>query len=114
MGERRTGLVRVLNRYFCEKCGIFEVKRRFTLAKVQLLSKLKNPSLNQAQSVAGSLQWVSQMRPWNRPFLAGIYAFFEYRSEFGKQAEIVDCELEIWEIPLKSPRFPTQQNFSGK
>ena len=67
-----------------KKYGIFEVKRRFTLAKVQLLSKLKNPSLNQARSVAGPPQWASQMCPWLRPFLAGLYAFFENRSEFGK------------------------------
>ena len=38
------------------KCGISEAKRRFTLGKVQLLKKLKEPSLNHAQSVAGSIQ----------------------------------------------------------
>ena len=52
------------------------------------------------------------MRPWLLPFLAGLYAFFENRSEFGKSwQKIVDCELKIWEIFLKSPRFFTLETF---
>ena len=37
-----------------KKCGIFEAVRLFALEKAQLLYKLKNPSVNQVQSVAGS------------------------------------------------------------
>ena len=78
MGKGRFGLVRVLSKHSGEKCGIFDVKRRFNLAKVQLLlTKMKELYLNQVRSVAGSLQWVSQMCPLLMAFLAGLYAFFE-------------------------------------
>ena len=52
------------------------------------------------------------MCPWVRPFLAGLYDFFENRSEFAKiWQKIVACELKIWEIFLKSPRFPAPEAF---
>ena len=66
------------------KCGISEVKRRFALGKVQLLRKLETPTVNQAQSMAGPIQWVSQMCPWFRPFLGGLCAFFENRKRFAE------------------------------
>ena len=67
------------------KSGICEEKRRFALEKLQLLSKLENPTFNQARSVEGALQWVSQMCPWLRPFLAGLYDFFENRKGFSEK-----------------------------
>ena len=102
MGKKRTGLDGSPNGRKCEKCGIFEAKRRFTLAKVQLLSRMKTPSLNQAQSAAWPLQWVSQMCHWVRPFLAALYDFFGNRSEFGGGwiwQKTVDYELKIWRFP---------------
>ena len=75
---------------------------------------MKEPSLNQAQSVAGSLQWVSKMRPWLRPFIAGLYSFFENKSAYGKNWQrIIDYELKICEIFLKCPRFITTETFLG-
>ena len=71
---------RIRNSRQLRKCGIFEVQRRFALGELQLLSKLENPTVNQVQSVTGALQWVSKMRPRLRPFLAGLYAFFENRN----------------------------------
>ena len=92
----------------------FRSKTSFRAWEVQLLSKLKNPSLNHAQSVACSIKWASQMRPWLRPFLAGLYAFFENRSEFGKNGQkISGYELKIWEIFLKSQRFLPPETFLG-
>ena len=93
---------------------MFEVKRLFALEKVQLLKGSREPSLNQVQSVAGSLQWVSRMFPWLRPFLAGLYAFFENKKAFGGNwQKIVDYELKIWELFLTHPRFITPKSFLG-
>ena len=97
-----------------QKCGTSAVKRRFSLAKVQLLSKLENPAANQAQSVEGPLQWVSKMCPWMRPFLAGLYAFFEDRKGFAENwQKIAEYDLKIWELFLKSPRFLSPGTFLG-
>ena len=75
---------------------------------------MKEPSLNQVQSVAGSLQWVSQMCPWLRPFLAGLYAFFENKNDFGEDWQrIIDYELGIWELFLGEPRFLAPKTFLG-
>ena len=85
-----------------------------SLGKLQLLSKLENPTANQAQSVEGPLRWVSQIGPWSRPFLTGLYAFFENRKGFAKNWQtIVDYDLKIWELFLKSPRFPAPRTFLG-
>ena len=89
------------------KCGIFDVKRRFALEKVQLLKGIKEPSLNQVQSVEGPLQWVSQMCPWLRPFLAGLYAFFENKKlsvKTGKKSSTI----------LNTPAFRNAKIFSPK
>ena len=95
-----------------KKCGIFEVKRRFALGELQLLSKLENPTADQPQSVAGPLQWAPQMCPRLRPFLAGLCAFFENRMGFAKNwQKIVDYELKIWELFLKSPRLLPPRTF---
>ena len=67
----------------------------FRSRKVQLLKKMKEPSLNQAQSVAGFLQWASQMCPWLRPFLVGLHAFFENENAHGENWQrIIDYELK--------------------
>ena len=73
---------------------------------------MKEPSLNQVQSVAGSLQWVSQMCPWLRPFLAGLYAFTKTKGLRKKDWQrIIDYGLEIWELRLSEPRFLTPKTF---
>ena len=59
------------------KCGIPDVKRRFSLAKPQLRLKIEDPALTQSKSADGSLPRVSQMCHWLRPFLDGLYVFFE-------------------------------------
>ena len=79
-------MARVPHRLRGQKCGIFEVKRRLALEKAQLLLKVENPTLNQAQSEDGSPQWVAQMRPWLRPFRAGLYAFFENKKVLREMA----------------------------
>ena len=89
-----------------KKCGIFAVKRRFALAKSQWLLKIENPTLNQVQSAAGSLRRVSQMRHWLRPFHAGLYAFSKTKRFRNSWQKIVDYDLKIWALFLKSPRFP--------
>ena len=94
-----------------EKCGIFEAKRGFALAKLQLLKGILEPSQNKAQSVAVPLQWVSQMCPWIRPFLASLYAFFENKKEFGKDWRNRRIRIKIWEVFLKRPRFITPKSF---
>ena len=84
LGRRRLSLVRFLVKHTRGKCGIFEAKRRFDLGKLQILKGIIEPSQNQARSVAGSLQWVSQMCPWLRPFSASLYAFFENKRRLGE------------------------------
>ena len=75
---------------------------------------MTEPSLNQAQSAAGSLQWVSQICPRLRTLLAGLYAFFENKSDYGKNWQrIIDYELKIWELFLEYPRFTTPETFLG-
>ena len=75
---------------------------------------MKEPSLNQAQSVAGSLQWVSQMFPRLRPFLACLYAFFGNKNAYGENRHrIIYYELKIWELFLKYHRFITPESFLG-
>ena len=46
---------------------ISEVKRRFALEQLQLLSKLENHTADRAQSVEGPLQWVAQIPPMVAP-----------------------------------------------
>ena len=90
----------------------FRSETSFFARKSATISKLKNPSVNQVQSAAGSLQWVSQMCLWLRPFLACLYAFFENRGEFEKNwQKNRRLRVKIWEIFLKSPRFPTLELF---
>ena len=54
------------------------------------------------------------MRPRLRPFLEGLYSFFENKSAYGENSQrIIDCELKIWELFLKWPRFTTPETFLG-
>ena len=106
-GEKNLGKIELSRigspRDFGAKWGIFEVKRRFSLGQLQLLSKLENPAADHAQSVEGYIRRFSQMCPWLRPFLAGLYAFFENRMGFAKNGQkISDRELKIWASFLKS------------
>ena len=106
MGWLRLSISRVLHRRRIQKCGISEVKHRFALEKLQLLLKIENTTLNQAQSAAGSLQWVSKICPGSRSFLAVLYDFPENKKRFGRNwREIVDYELKSGNYFLKSPRF---------
>ena len=92
----------------------FRSKTPFRSRKLQFLSKLENPAANQAHSVAGPLQWVSQMCPLLRPFLGGLCDFFENRKGFAKKwHEIVDYEFKILELCLKYPRFLDPGTFLG-
>ena len=51
---------------------------------------------------------------WLRPFLAGLYAFFENENGFKKDWQrIIDYELEIWELFLSEPWFHTPKTFLG-
>ena len=114
MGKRRSGLVRVLNKHSWGKCGISKVKHRFALEKVQIITKLKEPYLNHAQSLAGSLQWAAQMRPWLRPFRGGLHSFCENRGACGENWQrIIDYNLKIWGVVLKYPRFIAPESFLG-
>ena len=49
-----------------EKMWDFRSETKIRSGKLQILKGISEPSQNQARSVAGSLQWVSQM--WLRPF----------------------------------------------
>ena len=52
------------------------------------------------------------MCQWLRPFIAGMYAFSKTRnSSRGTGSKIADYELKIWDLFLKSPRFPTPRSF---
>ena len=52
------------------------------------------------------------MRHWLRPFLAGVYAFFENKMASKKDWRlIIDYELGIWEPCLSEPRFLAPQTF---
>ena len=72
---------------FQRKCGIFEVKRRIALGKLQAILRLRNPSLGHVLSVAGSPRWISRMFPRLRPCVAGLYAFFENKNPFSRNWE---------------------------
>ena len=61
------------------ECGILLGKRRFDLGGLRLLRMGKNPTPNQAQSDALSLQCASRICIWIRPFSAALYAFSEIR-----------------------------------
>ena len=89
-----------------KKCGISDGKRRFALEKLRARLRLKNPTLNQAQSAGGSSQWISQMCPWLRPFLAGLYAFFKNKGHFGKLAGNYRLRTSNMGIILGNTEFP--------
>ena len=90
----------------------FRSKTSLRARKLQLLLKIDNPTLNQVQSADWPIQWVSQIFPWFRPFLAGLCAF-SGNKKCGAQnwQKIVDCALKIWALFFKSPRFPTPRSF---
>ena len=91
------------------KCGIFEVTLRFALGELQNLLRIRGPSLNKVQSAGGSLQWMSKMRPWLRPFMAGLYGSAETKSAFQRIRKISpitnlrsgNC---FWNFHVLSPR----------
>ena len=94
------------------KCGIFRSKASLRTRKIQLLKGSKEPSLNQVQSDARSTQWVSQMCPWIRPFLAGLYSFFEKCVRENWQNRRLRIG-NLWTF-LKIPAFRHTEIFSRK
>ena len=67
------------------KCSVFEVSRRFALGGLHHLLKMADPYLNQVQSAAWSLQWISQMCHWLRPFIAALYDSARNQTGFKKE-----------------------------
>ena len=97
-----------------KKCGIFEVKRRFALEKLQLVIKFGNPTLNQALSADGPPNGCRKCSHGCGLSLPVCAIFFENKKGFAKGwKEIVAYERRIWELFLKTPRFLTQRSFLG-
>ena len=93
---------------------IFRSKAPFRSRKLTVALKIENPTIKQAQSEAGPLQRVSEMCHWLRPFLAGRSVRFRKQKGFAANWQtIVDYELKIWGLFLKSPRFPAHRSFLG-
>ena len=81
--------------------------RRCAIGEFQLLHRQENTAASQAQSVAGSLPWGSQMCPRLLPFLSGLYAFFGNRKGFAKNwRKIADYELKMWGLFIEVVAFP--------
>ena len=99
-----------------QECGIFEVKRRFALGELQLLSKLENPTSNQAQSVAGPPPMGLANVPMVAPLPGGSVRVPRKSKGFRKNwQKIAEYELEIWELFLKSATHTAlapRKNFS--
>ena len=62
------------------KCGAFEVKRRVAIGKLRLFLYESQPTVNQVQSISGSLQWIPHLCPRLRTFLSPLYALFGDRK----------------------------------
>ena len=64
-------MVRVLNRYLCEKFGISEAKRRFTLGKSTIVVKIEEPI-----SKPGPIGRMSpSMRLANAPMAPAVFSW---------------------------------------
>ena len=75
------------------KLRIFRSKTSFLTIELRILLNLRGPARNQAQSVDGSGRLISQMRPWMRPFLEGLYSYFDVKIVNGDGAESPKMDL---------------------
>ena len=96
-----------------KKRDIFEVKRLSALAEFRILLNLSDPDINQVQSSAGPVRWISQMCHWEAPCLAAPYDYFEKKKLPRETGKIADYDLCVWEVSLGRPRFRAPMSFSG-
>ena len=84
---------------------ICEVKRRFTLEKLEIVKSAINVTREDVDSLTGSLQWASQLRPLLRPFLASLYNLMSHGKAQSVIPQSVLDDLRPWERFLRQTDF---------
>ena len=104
---------RTPNRYIWENRGAFDVKLRFAMRELRILLIHRKPSLNHVQPVAAPHSVALGNVSLGEAFSRGALFLFQIKPPSEIRHKIIGCELAIFGVFVKRPRFMTPRSFRG-